>query len=91
MHIKTFTAEIAESTDLELYVMYETITSARIASAHMVQTWKMLADMVDATSAELIKRGLKLPGQDNAGAFFDQSWQRAVDARIDNTHRLETA
>ena len=91
MLIKTFAAEIAESTDLELTVMYETLTAARISSAHMIKTWKMLADMVDATSAELIKRGLKLPGSDTAGAFFDASWQRAVDVRIDNTHRLEAA
>jgi hypothetical protein len=91
MNIKTFAAELADSSDIEVYTMCETITAARISSAHAVQTWKMLADMVDAASAELLKRGLKLPGQDNAGAFFSQAWDRAVNSRIDNTHRLETA
>ena len=91
MNIKTFAAEIADSSDIEVYTMCETLTAARMASAHAAQTWKMLADMVDVSSAELIKRGLKLPGQDNAGAFFNQTWDRAVNSRIDNTHRLETA
>jgi hypothetical protein len=91
MLIKTFAAEIADSSDIEVYTMCETLTAARIASAHAVQTWKMLADMVDAASAELLKRGLKLPGQDNAGKFFDQTWDRAVNSRINNAHRLETA
>jgi hypothetical protein len=91
MNIKTFAAELADSSDIEVYTMCETITTARISSAQMKQTWKMLADMVEAASAELLKRGLKLPGQDNAGTFFDQSWDRAVNSRINNTHRLETA
>ena len=91
MHIKIFAAEIETSTDIEITVLYETITAARIASAHTPQTWKMLCDMVDALSKELIKRGLKLPSRDKAGNLFDMAWDRAVNSRIDNAHHLETA
>lgn len=91
MNIKTFAAEIEASTDIEITVLYETLTAARIASAHMVKMWKMLADMVDVISAELIKRGLKLPGTDQSATLFDTAWSRATDSRINNSHRLETA
>ena len=91
MQIKTFAAEITESSELELYVMYETLTAARMASAHTKKTWTMIANMVEATSEELTKRGLKLPSGDMAWEFLSQSARRAVDAKIDNTHRLETA
>ena len=89
MLIKTFAAEIADSTDLELNVIYETLSAARIASAHMVETWGILSAMVEATGAELIKRGLKLPVFDNAGAFFDASWRRAADLGISDAHRTK--
>lgn len=91
MNIKTFAAEIETSSDIEITVLYETLTAARIASAHTKQTWKMLCDMVDAVSSELIKRGLKLPGNNQAATLFDTAWSRAIYSRINNAHRLETA
>lgn len=91
MHIKTFAAEVATSTDLDLAVLYETIGAARIASVHMKQTWNLIADMLDATRDEMLKRGLRLPGLNHADAAYDAAWDRAVERRNANQHLLETA
>jgi hypothetical protein len=91
MHIKTFAAEIAGSNDLDIAVLYETLAATRIASVHMKQTWTTLADMVDATRNEMLKRGLRLPTLDHADSAYDAAFNRAVMRRNTNAHRLEAA
>lgn len=89
MNIKTFAAEVATSTDLDLAVLYETIGAARIASVHMKQTWNLIADMLDATRDEMLKRGLRLPSMDHATITYDTAWDRAMERRIANQHLLD--
>ena len=91
MHIKTFAAEVATSTDLDLAALYETLLAARIAGVHMKATWAMLADMVDAVRDEMLKRKLRLPTTDDAAVAYDAAFNRALERIRTGTNTLETA
>lgn len=78
MNIETFKTEVATSTDLDLTVLYEALRTMRVAAVHMQKTWGLLADMVDAASAEMNKRGLRLPSAQWADSTYDAAFTRAV-------------
>ena len=78
MKIETFKTEVATSTDLDLTVLYEALRTMRVAAVHMTATWAMIADMVNATSAEMTRRGLRLPSAEWADSTYDAAFERAL-------------